>query len=425
MNCCARSAGRAADEEPCVYDYLVLTAAVTRPELHNEVFPRYRALLGGARVKWLINVDDAATGASVEDTVANLARLLDAEGVYVEFLRGSAPCFFAAAARLAERAHGLLGECRIGVIWLEDDWMLPTRGPLQAALGWLRLRLAPNRAGQRIPRCAGTFAEKARCLARLGPDRRWFVSLVPRSRVSFNPGIWSKRLFEEALWQPLVQKRAASGPVDPEALCADPLNAAAVYSRLTVLVDPLFQDAGRQWSAARGAAKWSKEVCSDGGRAVTYSACRPAGETSAAAAGNLCGWVLIRHPRLGPPLPLIGRIEPCGECVTAHLLGVPWPRFELRVVGPGEADLYQHRLHAWARTYPFRKLPMHVYWRGEVSDALEVDDAGCRFRVPLSRALPWRALWMVPLQCLGGVLWLLADLVTALRHLDAERPPPA
>ncbi|HEX7036335.1 MAG TPA: hypothetical protein VF210_11200 [Pseudomonadales bacterium] len=405
-----------------MYDYLVLTAAVTRPELHSEVFPHYRALLGGARVKWLINVDDAATGASVEDTVANLARLLDVEGVDVEFLRGSSPCFFAAATRLAERAHEVIDECRIGVIWLEDDWMPSARGPLQAALGWLRLRLAPNRAGQRIPRCAGTLAEKARCLARLGPQRRWFVSLVPRSRVSFNPGIWSNRLFEEAFWQPLVQKRVA-GPVDPEALCADPLNAAEVYSQLTVLVDPLFQDAGRQWSAARGAAKWSKEACSGGGHAVTYSACRPANATPMAADGNLCGWVLIRHPLLGPPLPLIGRIESRGERVTAHLLGVPSPWFELKVVAPGEAELYQHRLHAWARTYPFKKLPAHVYWQSDASGTLEVDDAGCRFRVPLIPALPWRALWIAPLQCVGGVLWWLADLVAALRHLDAERPP--
>lgn len=401
-----------------MYDYLVLTAAVTRPALHRLVFPGNLALLGGARVKWLINVDDIGTGASLAETQDNLRRLLAADNVDVEFLGGDAPCFFQAARRLTERAHALLDECRIGVLWLEDDWLHRPRSPAQSVLMGLRLQLAANRAGRRIGRCPGTLAEKAELLAGQSPQSRWFVSLVPRSRVSFNPGIWSKALFEEALWRPLQQPEEA-GPADPEARCADPLNEPSRYAGLTVLVDPLYQDVGREWSAACGAAKWSKDAC-DG--AVTYRAGQRRARVSLAEARVLSGWIEIRHPRTGTGVALIGRIECDGERLTARLLGVPQPRFELQIVEPGEAQLYLHRAQAWARTYPFKKLPVQVHWRIEEGVTFDVDDAGRRLEARLNDSLPWRAIWIGPLQCLVGLVWLLVTLLAALRYLDAERP---
>ena len=113
-----------------VYDYLVLTAAITRPDLHDRIFPDHLRMIGGARVKWLINVDDVGSGHSVDYTIANLRRLLDVPNVELEFLRAPGRgCFFQAARRLALRAGELLAQCRTGVVWLEDDWRLTPRTP--------------------------------------------------------------------------------------------------------------------------------------------------------------------------------------------------------------------------------------------------------------------------------------------------------
>lgn len=60
------------------YDYIVLTAAVTRPDLHARTFPGHLRLIGNARVKWLINIDDVKTGASVAGTMEQLGRRGDA-----------------------------------------------------------------------------------------------------------------------------------------------------------------------------------------------------------------------------------------------------------------------------------------------------------------------------------------------------------
>lgn len=416
-----------------VYDYIILTAAITRPTLHREVFPRHLELLGGARVKWLINVDDVGTGYSTAETVAGLERMLAADHVDLEIFSRSSPCFLRAAEGLVGRAHDLLDRCRVGVVWLEDDWMPRRPTVLEAALGWLRLRLASNLAGRPIRRCPGTLAAKRIGLEQLEqtvPDGRWFVSMVPRSRVSFNPGIWSRTLFEQALWRPLCNRPAnqpgnepGQGLIDPETLCADPLNEPATYARLTVLVDPRFQDAGRQWSAELGVGKWSKaspvlQQCS----AVTYAPRRPSCPLGPAALRPLCGWVEIPQRVLGMTLKLVGRIERRGGALTVRLVGVPYLHLELKAVAAGQAEIYLHRLQGWARTYPFKKLPGRVLWRVGERVALDVEEPGHGFSTSVTTTMPWRALWMVPLQFAAGLPLYLVSLAAALRWLDAERP---
>ncbi|MGH8518247.1 MAG: hypothetical protein ACREUE_12400, partial [Panacagrimonas sp.] len=242
------------------YDYIVLTAAITRPDLHTHIFPGHLRLVGSARVKWLINVDAVRTGHSVEATIANLARLITAPNIDLEFLPADGPgCFFQAARRLAMRAGELLAQCRTGVVWLEDDWRLATRNHGQQAMSWLRYHVARNPDGAPLRRCLGDLGAKQATLDAETMQRNalWFVSLVPRNLVSFNPGIWSKALFTRALLQTL-SSRGADAVDDPETLCADPMNRGATYRQLSLFIDPAYQDAGRQWSAERGLAKWDK-----------------------------------------------------------------------------------------------------------------------------------------------------------------------
>jgi hypothetical protein len=411
-----------------LYDYIVLTAAITRPDLHSRVFPGHLQLIGPARVKWLINVDDVGTAHSVDDTIDNLKRLLlAAPNVDLEFFRTArSGCFFQAARRLVVRARELLVRCRTGIVWLEDDWQLATRSPTEEVLSQLRLRLARNRVGGRLRRCPGNLRTKQAVLEReaMQPGALWFVSLVPRSRISFNPGIWSKTLFERAIWRPLASQ-PADRVNDPETLCADPWNEADAYRQLTVFVDPLFQDAGRQWSAERGFAKWAKVTATLACRGtVTYASGRPRPiATGSNAPQGRTGWVELPGRALGTGLPLVGRVVLQEGRLMGRLLAVPHLLLELHLIKECAADVYLHRLHRWSRTYPFKKTDGRLTWSGD-DRRLELQTRRGTFAGSLSRSMPASALWMAPLQASAGLIMYAASLIPRLMRLDAETKTP-
>jgi hypothetical protein len=410
-----------------LYDYIILTAAVPRPDLHSRVFPGHLELIGRARVKWLINVDDVDSNHSVAETITHLETLLSTPGIDLECFRSEgAGCFFRAARRLALRAHELLAECRTGVVWLEDDWIRGPRHPAHRMLSRLRLRLAKNRLGGALWICPGNLEEKQHLLERhpwTAPDSLWFVSLVPRSRVSFNPGIWSRALFEHAMWKTLAS--LPPGRVDdPETLCADPCNEPDVYRRLTVFVDPLYQDGGRRWIAEHGLVKWEKHPASVQKRgSVTYAQrVQRVAAQHPAQANRLGSWVLVRvHRRYTPAL--LARVLDDNGRLSAHLFAVPFFSLQLQLVNESVAEVYLRRLQAWSRTYPLKKLPGQVVWHRGGHPAgrhIEVDAEALRFRATLTRRVPLRVMWMGPLQALGGLAAYAATLVAALRRLDAE-----
>ena len=403
------------------YDYVIMTAAITRPDLHRRIFPAYRDLIGTARVKWLVNVDDVGTGHSVDETAANLTRLVHGAHVDLEFLPGGhRGCFLHAAGRLAARAAALAADCRTGFVWLEDDWQRRPRNLTAGALCALRQRLSRNREGGRLLRCPGDLAAKQAWLERHAAQTGnplWFVSLVPRSRVSFNPGIWSKALFERAIRRPLA-KLAADDVDDPETLCADPWNEPAAYRTLEVFVDPLFQDAGRRWSAEQGFVKWHKQPAAlkEQGLVTYLPRHAPRGRAADVAAPR--GWLTIAGA--GAPSWLVGKVGSEHDTSIARLIGVPSPFVELRVVDPGQAEMYLHRLHGWARTYPLKKIEGRIAWRPEDRMGISVETAKRTFHGHLGPRMPLRALWMVPLQALASVLIHAATLARTVTRLDAE-----
>ena len=405
------------------YDYLILTTAVTRPDLHRRIFPGYRAFIGSARIKWLINVDDVGTGYTVDETIEALKRLLAGPNVDIEFSSSNGRgCFFEASRRLALRASQLLAQCRTGVVWLEDDWVVRRRGVVFDTLSSLRVRLANVRSNGRLLRCAGTLAARQSALEKaslIAPDALWFVSLVPRARVSLNPGIWSRALFEQSLWQPLFRRTSAELD-DPESLCADPLNDAAARGKLMVFVDPLFQDAGRMWSARVGLGKWEKaaDILQQQG-SVTYPAPGPGFSAQASELQRLSGWITLPGRKLGLAFPLVGRIELQADGLRVRLLGVPFLHLELRATAAWEADVYLQRVHGWARTYPFKKLPIRLIWH---PDGRRIEVQGTDFSAfsRVSAAMPLQALWLGPAQAAAGLLMYVGTLVAAIGRLEPE-----
>lgn len=403
------------------YDYIVLTAAVTRPDLHARTFPGYLRLIGNARVKWLINIDDVKTGASVAETMEHLAQLVDAPNIDVEFLPCVSPgCLLRAARRLACRAAELLHRCRTGVVWLEDDWSLTTRTIPWDLLTRFRIALAGRRLQRDLGFCPGDLGGKAAMLERqTRRDPNWFVSLVPRPRVSFNPGIWSKSLFLRAMAAPLSS--LPEGHVDdPETVCADPWNRLERRGEFTMLLDPTFQDAGRQWSADRGMVKWQKSPDALTRRgSVTYlrgAAAEPG--SGLQPFGGLRGWVRMRRGS-GNAMPLIGRVTMRAGRLEGQLVGFPYIHFELRPADQGTAQIFMHRLHRWSRTFPYEQVEGRLVWQPDAA-MVRVETGSLRWEGTVTRAPPVDALWVVPAQAALGLLYFVHSFIKRVIKLDAE-----
>lgn len=411
-----RSAPRVAE-----YDYIVLTAAVTRPDLHARTFPGYLRLIGNARVKWLINIDDVGTGASVAETMEQLGRLVDAPNIDVEFLpRVSPGCLLRAARRLACRAAELLPSCRTGVVWLEDDWNTTVRKAPWALVMRLRIALAGMRLKRDLRFCPGDLGAKAAMLeqeSRRNPD--WFVSLVPRPRVSFNPGIWSKAFFLRAMVAPLSS--LPEGHVDdPETLCADRWNRQDLRAELTLLMDPTFQDAGRQWSADRGMVKWQKspEALTRSGSVSYVRGPALEGDTGLQPLGGLRGWVRMRRTA-GNAMPLLGRVTMRAGRLRGSLVGFPYVQFDLRPASKGTAQIYVHRLHRWSRTFPYEQVEGRLVWQREAATVV-IEAGDERWEGRVTGAPPVDALWVVPTQAALGLVYFVHSFIKRLGKLDAE-----
>ena len=109
--------------------------------------------------------------------------------------------------------------------------------------------------------------------------------------------------------------------------------------------------------------------------------------------------------------------------LRADLFGVPFVGLELCMVEEWQAEVYLHRLQAWGRTYPFKKLSGRVIWhrdRHAQGDWVALETGNLRFHGVLTRTMPARAIWMGPMQAVAGLAAYVATLVSTLSHLDAE-----
>lgn len=244
------------------YDFIILTTAMTRPDLHAQLSTGNLRFIGCTRVKWIVNMDPLDNGVSISMGIDHFRSLYaTAPNIDLEFhWPERCGCFFSATKRLAARAYELMDECRTGVLWLEDDWQFTNGNPLRTALQRTRALLARMRRTARAHFCPGVLSAKQKVLDALHVTgcSYWYLALVPRTAISFNPGIWSKAMFLQAFCERLG-RHPDSEIDDPETLCADPFNTPDAYRAIEILIDPVYQDAGRLWKARAGLLKWTKD----------------------------------------------------------------------------------------------------------------------------------------------------------------------
>lgn len=407
------------------YAFIIATAAITRPELHRVVLPEILRFIGRVPVKWLINIDPVPGRQDVEGTrQAYEAQLSGIANIDIEFVgAGDEGCFLVATKTLAERTTELLDECELGVLWLEDDWHIRELSAAERVLA--RVRSALSGLGKDVGHAPlhGDLASKTRQLRQQfsGRSADWYVALVPRTAVSFNPGIWSKQLFLTHVVEPLAAL-AADATDDPETLCADPVNQLQKASQPRLLVDPLFQDAGRFWGAEEGLVKWDKrrEQLSARGK-VSYADVRMPRGADEVVVEKPVGVVEFTNLFGRNYLSFLARIREVGGRSQLTFIGSPYPVFDLAYTGSSSAELYILKALPWARTFPFENTRVAVQWRRcELSNKmlLGVDSRVGTFETEMQEKMPLKALWLVPLQSVIGSVMYLREVYGTLLSFD-------
>ena len=207
------------------YDVVVLTTAITRPEVHNKSIPNVVKLLKeyGLKVKWIFNIDKVPdTDASLEDTKKNLEKIC--EGIDLEFIMNEKGCFYNAVKNLTFKAEKYLDDLRCGVLYLEDDWELTS----------------PERFRQVL--CS---AESDLHIAMSNPNY-----------VSFRPSLWGKDVFRE-IFVNTFKNYVTDTPnkLDPELIVCDTDDARAINKKFIMMWEG---DFGVSWIVNKVKTKWNK-----------------------------------------------------------------------------------------------------------------------------------------------------------------------
>jgi hypothetical protein len=206
------------------YDIVIITTAVSRSDLHQQIFPKYLEFISDLKCYWLINIDQLEEGESVNDTKENILEICKSENITIEIttnkIGGTRESFYKSCQYLIN--HAAVIEPKYGYLWLEDDWYY--KGGL-------------------------TLFDILQSNEFNSMD---YIQLVDRSSitVSFNPGLWGVDLFNK-LCVPILDKPYSQDNANPERACTYPIKESNdnVDKFIHYI---LFSDAGRAWTANKG-----------------------------------------------------------------------------------------------------------------------------------------------------------------------------
>jgi hypothetical protein len=204
------------------YDLVICTTAVSRPDLHSIIFPRYIKALEGLSCKWIINIDKIEIATPIE-TEKNLIDILQVPNIDVEIIKqesgGSRKSFYNSAKRVINKSVEY--NPKYGFMWLEDDWNFYGNKPILEILTDFPL------------------------------DPYDYMQLVNRNiEVSFNPGLWSRELWHDVAFN----KINSNNPFldfNPERACCYPIQEVNTMVK-NHKYQPCFADAGRDWASKLG-----------------------------------------------------------------------------------------------------------------------------------------------------------------------------
>mgnify|MGYP001210236627 CR=1 FL=1 len=207
------------------YDIVVLTTAITRPEVHNKALPAVVELLKqyDLKVKWIFNIDKVSdTEASLEETKKNIENICT--GIDLEFILNEKGCFYNAVKNVSFACEPYLENLKCGVLYLEDDWELTS----------------PERFGQVLANCR--------------PDLH--IAMSNPKWVSNRPSLWGKDVFRQIFINRL-NSYVADNPskLDPEIIICDTDEARSINKMFIMMWEG---DFGVAWRVNNQKKKWDK-----------------------------------------------------------------------------------------------------------------------------------------------------------------------
>lgn len=199
------------------YDFVVLTTACSRSDLHKYALSDVPEFLSDYKCKWIISVDEIEE--SPEWTIENLYNILDSDNINLK-IRSSG--------RKAGRIswfksvkwcinEGFNYKPKHGYLWLEDDWKLSTTDKLSKSFSSI--------------------------------DDNTYISLVNRTELNFNPCIWSVDLFEKYMYQKINNEVMPENGGNAERACVYNGSRPESTANINMCKLKLFHDVGRQWAA--------------------------------------------------------------------------------------------------------------------------------------------------------------------------------
>ena len=202
-----------------MYDLVILTTAIDRPELHSALLPHTLDYIEGLNCKWFItinNIDDR-----VDETKENFESLLsDYDVTFTTYKTGGTKMdFMHSCEQLSEYGHETIPS--IGYFWLEDDWIVSP--------------------GHKLKIDIDKFFKQESC----------HISLANRTELSFNPGIWSNDLFEKLIHTNLsaaheLPHYGTQTVLNPERVCTYPSDKTRKMVKHYHKISR-YRDAGRPW----------------------------------------------------------------------------------------------------------------------------------------------------------------------------------
>jgi hypothetical protein len=206
------------------FDIVAMITAIDRPELHQSVFPKYLEYTENVKCKWVITVNNVTN--KIQETIELVDALFKGHDVHIKPFDtgGSYSDWHQSVKYCINQAYEV--QPNLGYLWLEDDWLLNSDHKLETDI---------------------TQLDGDNC----------YISLNNRNQVSFNPGIWSKDVFNELMYNSINNPENSIGAEaykhyyikncqqNPERLCTpqpESTNFIKTYKSIN-----RFKDVGRNW----------------------------------------------------------------------------------------------------------------------------------------------------------------------------------
>ena len=107
-----------------MYDLLILTTAINRPEIHKKTLLPIVQLLKKHNIhtKWIINLDIIDKFDNIDKSTKFFSKI-SYWPINIELIVNKEPCFFKAVRRLTTESLNYINITKC-VLYLEDDWKL-------------------------------------------------------------------------------------------------------------------------------------------------------------------------------------------------------------------------------------------------------------------------------------------------------------